>query len=226
MASPLMIGLGILGGAIGETSAKRKHERATLTSIAMLPFLFLVEAAFPPKAEFVTIETVDVAASPEEVWQSITHMGEITERPAVPFGWLAYPVAGEIDGEGAGAVRRGVFSTGIAYERVTVWEPGRRLWFDVLSNPPALRELSPYGDIRTPHLNGYFTTAYAHFDIVPLGEGKARLSLETLHNLNLEPAIYWTPIAQWAVRQNKKRVLAHFALQAEAAASTSPDRTN
>lgn len=218
MASPLIILLGMVGGAIGQILAEQRGRRTTLTSLAVLPFLFLGETVFPPKSEFVSVESIVIAANPDQVWRSITEMGEIAEPPAIPFGWLAYPVSGQIDGEGAGAVRRGVFSTGIAYERVTVWEPGQRLWFDVLSNPPALRELSPYGEIRTPHMAGYFTTRYARFNITPVGNGRTKLSLETLHTLKLEPALYWTPIAQWAVHENKTRVLTHFAQQAETAA--------
>ncbi|MFT3725581.1 MAG: hypothetical protein QM773_18585 [Hyphomonadaceae bacterium] len=217
MASPLIVGIGYVGGVIGYVAAKsRSGGRTTLSGIAALPLLFMLEAAFPPRGDFVSLESIDVAAGPDEVWRSITHMGSIDVPPSAPFGWgLAYPVSGEIDGEGVGAVRRGVFSTGVAYERVTEWEPGRKLWFDVLSDPPALKELSPYDQVQAPHLAGYFTTAYARFSITPLGDGRTRLSLETLHTLDLDPALYWTPIAQWAVHENKKRVLAHFASQAE-----------
>jgi hypothetical protein len=226
MASPLIILLGMVGGSMGQIAAEFRKPRTTLSSLAVLPILFLAESAFPPKSEFVSVESIEIAASPDQVWRSITQMGEITDAPTIPFSWLAYPIAGKIDGEGVGAIRMGVFSTGTAYERVTVWEQGQRLWFDVLSNPPALREFSPYGEIKTPHTAGYFTTRYARFDITPLGDGRARLSLETLHDLKLEPALYWTPIAQWAVWENKKRVLAHFAKQAEAVVSKPSDGTN
>jgi hypothetical protein len=220
MATPLIIPLGLLGGAIGEAAARQKRARTTVSCIAALPLLFSMEAAFPPRSQFVSVEAIEVAASPQEVWRAIVDMGEIRKAPSIPFGWLAHPVAGEIEGEGVGVLRRGVFSTGIAYERVTEWEPGKRLWFDVLSNPPALKELSPYGSISTPHADGYFATAYAHFDITPLPGGRSRLQLETLHTLELEPAFYWAPIAQWAVHENKTRVLTHFARRAETAART------
>lgn len=218
MAAPLIIPLGLLGAAIGEQMAKHRKRKSTLASIAALPLLIMAEAAIPPRTTFVNVSTIEVAAGPDAVWQSITHMGEIDTPPAAPFGWgLAYPIAGEIDGEGVGAVRKGVFSTGIAYERVTVWSPGRELTFDVLSDPPAMRELSPYDEVKAPHLAGYFSTAYAKFTIVPLPGGRSRLSLETQHTLNLDPALYWTPLARLAVEENKRRVLRHFAGQAERA---------
>jgi hypothetical protein len=218
MAAPIMIPLALFGAVIGHSAASMLHRsRSTLSAIASLPLILMVEAMLPPAGSFVSTESVDVAASPEHVWASITDMGTIDEPPAAPFGWgLAYPIAGEIDGEGVGAIRRGVFSTGEAFEQVTVWDPGRELTFDVLSNPPALKELSPYDHVHAPHLAGYFTTAYAKFTLTPLPDGRTRLALETEHDLKLEPAIYWTPIAHWAITANKTRVLEHFAKRAEA----------
>ncbi len=111
---------------------------------------------------------------------------------------------------------RAFFSTGVAYERVTEWDRGKRLSFIVLSDPPTLRELSPYRKVNAPHVNGYFRTLDARFTITRLGNGHTRLSLATRHELDLSPAFYWMPIAQWAVHTNKRRVLEHFAHQAEA----------
>lgn len=218
MAAPVMIPLAMFGAVIGHGAAGMRHRsRSTLSAIASLPLILMVEAVLPPSNSFVSNESVDVSASPDQVWASITDMGTIDEPPAAPFGWgLAYPIAGEIDGEGIGAIRRGVFSTGEAFEQVTVWDPGRELTFDVLSNPPALKELSPYDHVHAPHLAGYFTTAYAKFTITPLPDGRTRLALETGHDLDLEPAVYWAPLAQLAISANKTRVLEHFARRAEA----------
>lgn len=41
------------------------------------------------------------------------------------------------------------------------------------------------------------------------------MSLFSRHDLDLEPALYWTPMARWAVRTNKLRVLTHLRGQAE-----------
>lgn len=218
MSVPLMVALAAIGGWIGHAAAVTMGgPRTTLSAMAMLPVVMLAEVVLPPESRFVSSESIEVAASAEDVWRSITNMGVIEEPPAAPFGWgLAYPFSGEIDGQGVGAIRRGVFSTGVAFEQVTVWDPGRELTFDVLSNPPALKELSPYEHVHAPHLAGYFTTGYAKFTITPVAEGRVRLTLETEHELNLEPAIYWSPIAQWAIQTNKTRVLEHFASRAEA----------
>ncbi len=79
-----------------------------------------------------------------------------------------------------------------------------------------MRELSPYSHVNAPHENGYFRTLDARFTLTPIANGKTRLTLATRHALDLEPALYWTPMAQWAVHANKVRVLTHFKQQAEA----------
>ena len=217
LALPLIAVMGVLGGLLGRAlAARRRGPGATLSSIGLLPLLLLTDQVLPPQSRFVSAESIDVAASPAAVWQSVVHMGPIPDAPRAPFRWgLAYPMRGTIRGSGVGAVREGVFSTGVAYERVTDWQPGRKLGFVVLSDPPMMAEVSPYGTLHPPHLTGYFRTADAVFTIDPIGPGRTRLTLTTHHVLDLAPLAYWTPIAQWAVHKNKRRVLAHFRDQAE-----------
>ena len=220
LAAPLIAAMGYVGGLFGRALARggRRRGGPALMSIAFVPLLLVGETALPPKAAFDSTESVDIAATPAAVWEAVVHMGPIPDAPAVPFRWgLAYPMRGEILGTGLGAIRRGVFSTGVAYERVTEWEPQRKLSFIVLSDPPTMRELSPYQHVNAPHVLGYFRTEYARFTITPLSDGKTRLSLATRHELDLEPALYWIPIAEWATHANKVRVLEHFRRQAEAA---------
>jgi hypothetical protein len=218
MAVPLIAVIAVLGALAGRKWALRQEAGATrFRSVALLPLLMAVESQFPPATSFDDVRSIEIAASPAAVWDSVVHMGPIPAQPAAPFGWgLAYPQRGTIRGEGPGAVREGVFSTGVAYERVTVWEPGKRLEFDVLSDPPMMHELSPYRQVHAPHLDGYFMTRDARFRIEPLADGKTRLTLSTRHELNIAPIAYWKPISLWAIHANKRRVLEHFRSQAEA----------
>lgn len=220
LASPLIAGAAWIGAVVGRSTARAgvRGRSSTVASIAILPIFYLGEVILPPQASFDDTQSIVVDAPPMAVWDAVIHMGPIPDAPAPPFGWgLAYPVDGKILGEGPGAIRIGYFSTGVAYERVTDWRPGHLLAFDVLSDPPSMRELSPYAHVNAPHVSGYFRTTNARFDIMPLTNGRTRLSLTTHHDLDLEPALYWEPIATWAVDANKRRVLSHFARQAEAA---------
>ncbi len=120
LASPLIIAECALGVAVGLVLSRHGNRRhSIMMSLAILPLAMLGETTAPPEARFESVETISIDASPREVWQAITHMGPIADPPAPPFSWgLAYPVRGEIQGEGVGAIRRGVFSTGVAFERV------------------------------------------------------------------------------------------------------------
>ena len=220
LASPIIAIMAGVGGLIGRAIAlKGPGAGRAAMSFVVLPLSFVVDLALPPNYSFESAESIEVAASSQQVWDAVVHMGPIPAPPPAPFRWgLAYPMSGTITGSGVGAIREGVFSTGVAYERVTEWQPGSKLSFIVLSDPPTMRELSPYKTVHAPHVNGYFRTRDARFTITPLANGHTRLSLATQHELDLSPAFYWSPMAKWAVHTNKVRVLAHFAQQAEFAA--------
>ena len=110
----------------------------------------------------------------------------------------------------------GVFSTGVAVERVTDWEPGRKLSFVVLSDPPAMRELSPYKHVNAPHVVGYFHTITTSFVLLPLPDGRTRVTLRSTHELKLDPVLYWLPLTRWVVSTDDARVLAYVRRQSEA----------
>jgi len=223
LAAPLIALTAWFGGLMGRTIALKGPGSAPgrmASSFVALPLLLAIDWVAPPDFTFESVESIRVTAPPRDVWDAIVHMGPIPDPPAVPFRWgLAYPTSGTIHGSGVGAIREGVFSTGVAYERVTAWHPNEELAFIVLSDPPTLHELSPYREVHAPHLNGYFRTSDARFTIMPLADGHTLLSLTTRHELLLGPSFYWAPIAKWAVYTNKRRVLAHFAKQAEATAA-------
>jgi hypothetical protein len=228
MAAPLIAVFAWLGGLAGRAVALKGPgggRRGTAMSVAVLPLFLAFDLVVPPRVAFENVESVEVAASDRAVWDAIVHMGAIAEPPAALFRWgLAYPMGGTLHAEGVGAIREGVFSTGVSYERVTEWEPGRRLSFIVLDDPPTMSELSPHRHVNAPHVDGYFMTVDTRLTITPLANGNMRLSSATSHELHLRPSFYWLPITKWAIHENKMRVLAHIAQQAEAAAAADAAR--
>jgi uncharacterized membrane protein YhaH (DUF805 family) len=220
LAAPLGLGAALVGGLFGRAVAGRTRRSATqtLSAVALLPIVFASEYVLPPSAMFDTVETISVAAPPERVWQSIVRMDSMDEPPALPFRLgVAYPLRGEVIDEGVGATRRGEFSTGIALERVTEWAPNRKLTFVVVSDVPAMRELSPYAHVHAPHVVGYFRTTETSFELVPRADGRTDIVERTSHELKLDPVLYWLPLARWVVHVNNARVLAHIQRQAERA---------
>ncbi|HXC55785.1 MAG TPA: hypothetical protein VNU97_10855 [Rhizomicrobium sp.] len=221
LAAPLAYGTALVGALLGRAAAQRpgRRGRSTLTAFVLLPAMFASEQAFPVTTTFATDESIDIAAPPDAVWQSLIHMDRIDIPPSLPFRLgVAYPLRGEIAGSGVGAIRTGVFSTGIALERVTEWRTDRVLAFVVLSDPPAMHEMSPYAHVNAPHVLGYFRTVSTRFEIVPLTGGRSRLVEHTGHALRLDPILYWLPLARWIIHQNNARVLASVRQHAEQAA--------
>ncbi len=214
---PLAGGLAMIGGVIGRAAAKRLVDpRQPFYSVALLPLIFLLDAAMPPELPIATRAAITIDAPPEAVWASLTADRPVREKPGlVGLAGLAYPVAARIAGEGAGAHRHGVFSTGTADERITVWQPGRALAFRVVRQPPAMEEMSPYRKLQTPHLVGTFDTGETRFDLQPLPGARTRLTVRAGHVLRIDPVLYWGPIARWAIGQNVGRVLRDIRHDAE-----------
>jgi hypothetical protein len=225
LAAPLAAAVALPGGALGRSVALSGQRRAnrSLMSVAFLPMVFFSEQAFPPSKVIDISQSIDVDAPAGAVWRSLVHMDAISSVPALPFQLgVAYPVSAQIIGEGVGAKRVGVFSTGVAVERVTEWEPGRKLSFVVLSDPPAMRELSPYKHVNAPHVVGYFHTITTSFVLLPLPGGRTRVVLRSTHELKLDPVLYWLPLTRWVVSEDDGRVLAYVRRQSEASQRSSP----
>jgi uncharacterized membrane protein YhaH (DUF805 family) len=218
LAAPLGFGVACLGGVLGRAIAlhTRRPPRQTLSAVAMLPLVFAIESVMAATTSFESVETIEVRAPPEAVWRSIVDMGSIDEPPALPFRLgVAYPLRSQIAGEGVGALRRGEFSTGTALERVTEWIPNRKLAFMILEDVPGMRELSPYEHVHAPHVVGYFRTKEASFELSARPDGTTEIVERTSHELRLEPALYWLPMARYVVHANNARVLAHIRRRAE-----------
>ena len=218
MAAPLGFFVAVAGGLLGRAIAVRlgSSPGQTMGAIALVPLIFASESLMPTTTRFDTHQTIEINAPPAVVWQSIIRMDMRDEPVALPYRLgLAYPLAGEVVGEGVGALRRGEFSTGTALERVTEWLPDRKLAFVVEEDVPALRELSPYSHVHAPHVRGYFLTNLTSFELVPLPGNRTQLVERTSHELKLEPILYWMPLARLVIDLNNDRVLRHIKRRAE-----------
>jgi uncharacterized membrane protein YhaH (DUF805 family) len=223
MAAPLGLLLAWIGGKMGRSIAIASDGSSgqAMSGFVVLPIAFAVESAFPATTHFETQQTIAVRAPPELVWKAIVQMDTIEPPRALPFRLgIAYPIRGEVIGEGVGALRRGEFSTGTAIERVTEWTPNRKLAFVVEKDIPGLRELSPYEHVHAPHVIGYFRTTHTSFELTGRPDGHTEIVERTSHQLRLDPALYWLPLARWVVDQNNARVLAHIQRQAEQSVKT------
>ncbi|HYM12814.1 MAG TPA: hypothetical protein VEU62_18900 [Bryobacterales bacterium] len=226
MAFPIGLTLACIGGSIGYIIQNRPWAKAQAPSMMLVLLLMApafmgaeyVSAERPPALEVRT--AIDIQASPNEVWRRLISFPRLPE----PQDWLfrlgvAYPMQASIQGQGVGAVRECLFSTGTFVERIDAWEENKRLQFSITSQPLVMRELSPYREIHPRHLDGYLQPQQAEFVLMPLPGGGTRLEGVSRYSNNMWPAGYWQLWSDQIVHRVHRRVFEHIKRLAEAAPS-------
>jgi hypothetical protein len=226
MAAPLWLLAAVLGGAVGYALQEavwncRFGGRTLCLACLALPVLMATEHAVQPTAPLFALRSaLEIDAAPERVWQNVVSFAELPP----PTEWLfhlgiAYPMRAEIDGQGVGAVRQCVFSTGAFEEPIEVWDEPRRLKFSVTANPPPMEEWTPYRHVQPPHLTGFLVSEGGQFLLTPLPGGRTRLEGTTWYRHHLWPAGYWQVWSDYIIHRIHLRVLRHIRAQTEAGAS-------
>ena len=218
MALPLLLPLGALGGLIGKTIADsaRHPSREYLAAILVLPMFAVVEARLSPSTEYEVLTVVEIDAPPEVVWKHVTQFPDLPPAEQWYFRTgIAYPERARIVGEGVGATRYCEFTTGTFVEPITVWQPARRLAFDVTDQPAPMFELSPYRHVHPPHLDGYLRSNRGEFLLIALPDGRTRLEGRTWYEFDMFPQSYWTLWSDLFIHKIHERVLLHVKQLAE-----------
>jgi hypothetical protein len=171
---------------------------------------------------FVVTSQIDIDAPTQVVWQNLVSFPNLPEPGWSNGGWLfkagiARPIRAEIQGNGIGATRTCVFSTGRAPETITTWEPGHLLELNVLSTPPSMEETSIYPNLHPAHLEGYMTSAKARFEIVELPNHHTRLIGTSWYQNKMFPVVYWQLWSDAAIKAVQTHVLAHVKVLSEQA---------
>jgi len=219
LALPLALALALLGGTFGRAIAL--HTPGGVGHLASLvvaiPVLAGLDGAHDPTPLYEVDDSVVVAAPPAAVWRNVVSFSELPPPTEALFRLgIAYPIRARIDGVGAGAIRRCEFSTGTFVEPISAWEAPARLSFDITAQPVPLRELSPYGTIAPPHLQGYFRARRGAFRLTALPGGRTLLVGATWYELDIEPRGYWKIPANAIVSAIHRRVLLHIKRLTEA----------
>ena len=213
MAMPISLAITIVGALVGRAivTSGRQPAAGTAVMLVALPALAAGEAKLAaPELHDVTT-SIEIAAPPEKVWPHVIGFSNLPEPPEWEYALgIAYPMRANIDGAGVGAVRRCEFSTGAFVEPITVWDPPRRLAFDVTRQPPSMTEWSPYRSVKAPHLEGYMSSKGGEFRLVALPGGHTRLEGTTHYTLAIYPELYWRPYAELLLHGIHTRVLRHI----------------
>ena len=185
--------------------------------LVAVPFSMALEThVAPPPPILEQTTSIEINAPPEQVWRYIPSFPKIEVPPTglLKLG-LAYPLASEMTGEGIGAGRRCVLSTGTMPEVITAWEPGKRLEFDVLATPKAMEETNPFGEVKAAHVEGYFLCKHGRFVLTALPGGRTRVEGTSWFQHDLWPQFYWAPLTKEVVHEVHDRVLLHIKRLAE-----------
>jgi len=216
MAFPIALALALLGGALGyalsESWRMKPHSYTMMLAVVLLPASVVdFEARHPKQAPvFVVSTSMDIAASPEEVWRATIAPSRLSAPTDIAFrAGVAYPRGAWIDGTGLGATRYCDFSTGRLVEPVLAWKEPELLRFSVTANPQPMQEWTLYSQIHPPHLDGFLVSRQGQFRLIPMAGG-TRIEATTWYEHNLWPAAYWRWWSDDVIHRVHRMVLAHI----------------
>jgi uncharacterized protein YndB with AHSA1/START domain len=201
MAIPIAAPLGALGGFLAANLRKPTNGGLML---ALLPGSLVWDFTAQPVARPI-VTSIEIAAPPETVWRYVVELPDIPE----PTEWyfragIAYPTRARKQGN----TRYCDFSTGSFVEPITVFDPPRKLAFDVTESPAPMREFSFYGDIHPKHLHGYMESERGQFVLTPMDGGKGtRVDGTSWYRHGLLPDFYWRIWSDAIVHRIHLRVL-------------------
>jgi hypothetical protein len=224
MAFPLALIQAILGAIIGHYCSVYFSEKTRnflpLLGIALFPLLVAWEHSDETSLPVHKVATkLSIHAPLNTVWQHVISFSPITEDPNWLFQLgIAYPIQAKIDGQGVGAIRYCMFSTGPFVEPITKWDAPRSLEFGVSSNPAPMKELSFWPDLDTPHLHRTFTSNKGQFHLWEENGGTV-LEGTTWYTDHVLPDWYWHWISDYIVHQIHLRVLEHIKHESESSMS-------
>jgi hypothetical protein len=201
---PLFLVLSLLGGLVaalvGRAIRNRRASALVASCIALLPaVLSPLERRFAAGDELRGVGTeIEIAAAPEIVWREISRVRKF-EPAEHRFAWthaigFPRPVEATLSREGIGGVRLASFEGGVVFvETITVWEPERRLAFQIAADPDAIpaRALDEHVTVGGP----FFDVLEGEYRIEPLDGGRVRLHLASRHRLTTHFNAYaalWT----------------------------------
>ncbi|HAE12103.1 MAG TPA: hypothetical protein DCG39_10730 [Opitutae bacterium] len=211
MAAPIALPLAAVGGWVGYLIQNRtlRHNPSLGLFLATF-FLMGFEKEIVPEAPLFSVRSeVIVKAPPEKVWTNVVSFSDLPPAKDWIFRLgIACPTCATIEGTGVGAIRHCNFTTGPFVEPITVWDEPNILAFDVTSQPPPMKELSPY-DIHPPHLNGHLESKRGEFRLERLDGGRTRLIGTTWYKHNMWPAFYWKAWSDFLIGRIHRRVLDH-----------------
>jgi len=215
MALPIAMPLAVFGGAVGFLAQRHhaivKQARSVMLLMLAVPFGVMTSETMQPSEPYRTSvrTTIRIDAPAARVWKNLIAFPDVIQPPSAFFrAGLSYPINAVVHGDGVGAIRECLFSTGTFVEKIDVWEEEKRFGFTVMSGPEGMQELSPY-DIHPRHLRGYFVPESAEFRLIYNPDGSTQLEGISWYRNAMWPAAYWRLWSDAVIHQVHMRVFEH-----------------
>ena len=201
--------MSIVGGALGGVCAQR-FGKTPMLCVAVLPFVVAAgEQWAGPAYEVREVATsIAIAAPRATVWREIERVAPIGVEEQ-RFSWsqkigFPRPLEATLSGEGAGAVRHATFAGGVLFvETVTLWEPERRLGFDIRADTV---NIPPHTLDEHVTIGGrYFDALHGEYRIEERPDGGIVLHLSSEHRLSTTFNFYarlWTDAVMRDIQEN------------------------
>ena len=222
MALPLAFIAAFIGVLVAYFLSPWRWKKGTVQKMTLLvflitPFLISAESAMaPPAPLFKNTTTIVIEGTPEQVWKKIVAFSDIEAPKEFIFQiGIAYPKKAVIHGQGVGAIRDCVFSTGKFVEPIEVWDEPKLLKFSVKSQPHPMEEWTPYQYVHPPHLEGFLQSTGGQFLLVPLENGSTRVEATTWYYHHMGPVAYWQIWSDYIIHKIHLRVLTHIKKEVE-----------
>ena len=216
MAAPIGLFLAFLGGTVAYAIVGKHSGRINPGAMSLMllsvPLTMGMEYQAHDRPPLLSVTTsLIIDAPPSQVWPHVVSFPPIPEqRDWILHTGIAYPTRARIDGQGAGAIRHCIFTTGEFVEPVEVWDQNRLLRFSVSKQPEPMEELSPYPHLKTTHLDGYFQSTEGELRLTPLPGGKTLLQGTTWYTDQIWPSRYWQLWSDMIIHHIHLRVLNHI----------------
>jgi uncharacterized protein YndB with AHSA1/START domain len=213
---------GVLAGVLRDRLTSDSTKRYCVAFIALLPFVAgPLESLRERETELRTVHTsIEIAASPAQVWRQIRSVPRITEAEHGP-SWshrLGFPRPTEavLEGTGVGSIRYARFEGDVLFvEKVTEWEENKRLSFSIEADT---KNIPPTTFDEHVTIGGpYFDVLHGSYWIEPRGPDRVVLHLASDQRLSTGFNFYSQWWTMWLMNDLQSYILRIIKARAETA---------
>jgi hypothetical protein len=213
MAFPLILVSAAVGALLGRILQRRRPAHplvALLFASLMVACADRLERPLKPRTRMLTVATsATVPGTPQEVWPAVLTIDKVSgPRPFLLRIGLPVPTSCRLEGRGVGARRVCQFENGVIEERVTEWEPPRRM-----------RARITRSTLPGRHWLGFVDATY---ELEPWNGDRTHVMRTTTISSSLRPDWYWSFFEALGTQSEHAYILGSLAIELESRKNTLP----